>query len=167
MTFTKHFVLLFAFFALMPLAARLLANRAGRVAGQAPVFIDVPFLVQTVLVGAGLALAAQGGFSLAVSLGMSEVAARFTALGLVGLLYGAFFALQDYVYSGWALALGLLGGLATAGLHPFLPINTVTATLLVVLLTVLPVLAVEVPGGPIRRVLEAGQGLLPVRGYLR
>lgn len=167
MIFTKHLVYLAALFALLPVIARLAANRAGRIAGQAPVPIDLAFLIQTVGLGILFALASQGGWELLVQFNVDPQIARYVSLGIVGLLYGAFIGLQDYVYGGWAVFLGLAGGLLTAFLYSVLPFGFATQALLGLTMTALPILAIEIPGAPISRIIRAGQALLPVRGYIR
>ena len=167
MIFVKHFVFLAVLFAAIPLVARMTANRVQRIAGVAAVPIDLAFLAQTVLLGVLFPLAAQGGFQFLVSTGLAPLWARVIALGAVSLSYGVFLSLQEYVHGWWAVVLAVVGGVGTALLYGVLPFNEVTQALLAVTLTALPILAVEVPGGPLPRTIFSGRVVLPIRGYLR
>lgn len=167
MIFVKHFVFLAILFAFIPVLARLAANRVQRIAGVASVPIDWAFVAQTALLGILFPLAAQGGFQFLASVGVPLLWARVVALGLVGLGYGVFLSLQEYVHGFWAISLALVGGVGTALLYGVLPYNEATQALLAVTLTALPMLALEVPGGPIPRTLFSGRVVLPIRGYLR
>lgn len=167
MTFVKHSILLTALFILLPIFARLLINRTNRRAGTAAVPIDLPFLFQAVLLGILFPIAADGGFVLFSQIGIPGEVPRYLSLGLVGTLYGWFFGLQPYVYTVPAIMLGFGGGLLTALLYTLLPFNLLTLALFAAVLTVLPLLAIEFPEGPVGRIIQAGQSLLPIRGYLR
>jgi len=165
--FGKHLVYLSVIFMLVPLAARMLINRINRRAGIAAVPIDVPFLAQTICLGFLFALAAEGGFEFMRSWGMKENIARLISLGLVGGMYGWFFGLQEYVHQLAAIFLGTAGGLCTAALYILLPFDPITQAVFVAALTVLPLLSIDFPEGPIGRTLRAGMGILPIKGYLR
>lgn len=167
MIFLKHSILLTVLFVCLPVLARLLINRINRRAGYANVPIDIPFLLQTICFGIIFPLAANGGWELFTSMGLQSQAARYLSLGLVGTLYGWFYALQDYVYKWPALLLGLGGGLLTAFLYTLIPFNILTLAIFATTLTVLPLLALEFPQGPIGRIIRAGQSLLPIRGVVR
>lgn len=167
MTFVKHSILLTVLFICLPLLTRLLINRVNRRVGIASVPIDLPFLIQCVGLGIVFPLAANGAWELFTSIGLSGQIARYLSLGLIGGFYGWFYALQDYVYAWPAFFLGLGGGLITALLYSLVPFNALTLALFAMTLTVLPILAVEFPQGPIGRIIQAGQSLLPLRGYLR
>jgi len=167
MIFLKHSILLTLLYIFLPLLARLLINRINRRAGYANVPIDLPFLIQCVCLGIIFPLAANGGWEFFTSVGMPAQAARYLSLGLVGGFYGWFYALQDYVYNWPALILGVAGGLLTAFLYTVIPFNIVTLAVFAMTLTILPLLALEFPQGPIGRIIRAGQSLLPVRGVVR
>lgn len=167
MTFLKHSILLTVLFICLPLLTRVLINRVNRRVGMAGVPIDLPFLLQCIGLGIIFPLAANGGWEIFTAIGMPGQAARYLSLGLIGGFYGWFFALQDYVYPWPAAFLGVGGGLLTAFLYTVVPFNSVTLALFAMTLTVLPILAVEFPQGPIGRIIQAGQSLLPLRGYLR
>lgn len=167
MTFLKHFILLAALFISLPLLGRLFINRINRRAGVAAVPIDLPFLLQTVALGILFPIAADGGFVVFSQLNLPGQVPRFLSLGLIGLLYGWFFGLQPYVYTWPSIILGLIGGLLTAFLYTVLPFNLITLALFAATFTILPLLAMEFPEGPVGRILQAGSTLLPIRGYLR
>ncbi len=167
MIFFKHFVLLALLYTAVPLLARAFGNRAQRAAGVAPVPFDRAYILQSVLLGCLFPLAAQGGFQLCTALGIGPMAARLVSLGVVSLGFGAFLAMQEYVHGWWAVCLALAGGIGTALLYGVLPYNEATQALLAVCLTALPILAVEMPGGPMPRLLFCGRVVLPIRGYLR
>jgi hypothetical protein len=165
--FLKHSILLTLLFICLPLVARLLINSINRRAGYANVPIDVPFLLQCLFLGIVFPLAANGGWEFFTDMGMRSQVARYVSLGLVGAMYGWFYALQDYVYKWPAIMLGLGGGLLTAFLYTIVPVNILTLALFAMTLTVFPLLALEFPQGPIGRIIRAGQSLLPIRGVVR
>ena len=167
MTFIKHSVLLTLLFIALPLLGRLLINRVNRRVGMAPVPIDLPFLMQCVGLGIVFPLAANGAWEILTMTGASSQLARFLSLGLIGALYGWFFGLQDYVYLWPAIVLGSIGGVLTALLYSLIAFNALSLALFAMTFTILPLLAIEFPQGPIGRILQAGQSLLPLRGYLR
>lgn len=167
MTFVKHSILLTILFIALPLLTRILINRINRRAGLAGVPIDLPFLIQTVGLGIIFPLAANGTWELLTMTPINPVVARYISLAVVGGLYGSFYALQSYVYRWPAVILGIVGGLLAALLYSVLPFTSLTLALCAMALTVLPVLAVEFPLGPLGRIIQAGQTLLPLRGYLR
>ncbi|MFM9871978.1 MAG: hypothetical protein ACKVQS_00770 [Fimbriimonadaceae bacterium] len=167
MIFLKHSILLTVLFVCLPLLARILINRINRRVGFANVPIDIPFLIQCLCLGIVFPLAANGGWAFFTSMGMQGQVARYVSLGLIGGMYGWFYALQDYVYNWPAILLGLGGGILTAFLYTVIPFNILTLALFATTLTVLPLLALEFPQGPIGRIIRAGQSLLPIRGVLR
>lgn len=167
MTFFKHSILLTVLFAALPLLARMVVNRVNRRVGVAQIPIDWVFLLQCVGLGIVFPLAANGCWEILTKFNMISAVARYVSLGLVGLLYGWFIGLQDYIYKWPAIALGLAGGLLTALLYSVLPYNLLTLAVFAMSLTVFPLLAIEFPQGPIGRIIRAGQSLVPLRGYLR
>ncbi len=167
MIFLKHSILLTLLYICLPLLARLLINRINRRAGYANVPIDAPFLIQCICLGIIFPLATNGGWEFLTSMGMQAQPARYISLGLVGAFYGWFYALQDYVYTWPAILLAIAGGLVTAFLYTLLPFNMITLAVFAMTLTVLPLLALEFPQGPIGRIIRAGQSLLPIRGVVR
>jgi hypothetical protein len=165
--FGKHLLYLSLIFMAVPLASRILINRINRRAGIAAVPIDVPYLLQAIVLGFLFALAAEGGFEFMRSWGMRENIARLISLGLVGGMYGWFFGIQEYVHTYAAIFLGIAGGLCTAALYILLPFDPMTQAVFAAVLTVLPLLSIDFPEGPIGRTLRAGMGVLPIKGYLR
>jgi hypothetical protein len=166
-TFVKHVALLALLFALIPMVARLLSNRVNRRVGSAPIGLDPAFLVQCILLGITFSLAANGAWEFFTLVGISPSLARFLSLSAVGVLYGWFFGLQDYMYKWPSIALGMCGGLLTALLYAFLPYNPATLALFAATMTIFPLLAIEFPQGPIGRLVTAGQSFIPLRGYVR
>lgn len=167
MTYFKHSILLTLLFILLPVLARVVINRVNRRVGVAEVPIDWMFLLQCLGLGIVFPLAANGTWELLTKFNMAAMPARYVSLGLVGGLYGWFMGLQDYVYKWPAIVLGIGGGLLTAFLYGVLAFNTLTLAVFAMTLTVLPLLAIEFPQGPIGRIIQAGQSLVPLRGYLR
>ncbi|MDI9641233.1 hypothetical protein QPK87_06110 [Kamptonema cortianum] len=166
MIFVKHFILLAALYALVPIAGRFVINRSNRAAGYAPIPYDWPFVVQCLVLGCLYPLAAQGAFEI-LTPALDPLPARIIALTLISLGYGAFWSLQEYMHGWAAVFLALVGGAATALLYGVIPYNEATQAFLAICLTTLPIFAIDAPKGPVRRALAVGRALLPIRGDVR
>lgn len=164
--YLKHTLLLSLAMTLVPMLARHLENRINRRYGMAFVPFDWSFIAQCLIYGIGLPLAGHGLFDLLYhQMFWGDLSARLVSLGLVGLVYGIFFAIQPYTRPIQALFWGVVGGLGTALLYHYLPPSWILQALVVVTLSVLPILSLEIPGITSRRVVRRSPGIVPMRGY--
>lgn len=165
MIYLKHYLLMSLMLISFPLFSRWVTNRINRKFGMALLPYDWSFWVQCFAYGLTLPLVAQGAFDLLFGWGVGGFASRLISLGLVGLIYGFFFAIQPYFHKIWSFVLGIAGGLVAATLYHYLPYNFAMLALVIAVLAVMPILALELPKMRRRRVVRNSPEAVPIRGY--